>query len=65
VIRIGPEEGWIETPDGREVYFHEHSVLDAAFDRLEIGSEVAFVEEPGDKGPQASTVRLLGRHHYV
>jgi len=59
VIRIGPEEGWVETPDGREVYFHRQAVLDDAFDRLEAGSEVAFVEEKGDKGPQASTVRLL------
>jgi cold shock CspA family protein/ribosome-associated translation inhibitor RaiA len=65
VARISPGEGWIETPDGREVYFHEHSVLDDAFERLEIGSDVAFVEEPGEKGPQASTVRLLGRHHYA
>jgi hypothetical protein len=26
---------------------------------------VAFVEEQGEKGPQASTVRVLGKHHYV
>jgi len=25
----------------------------------------AFIEEPGDKGPQASTVRVLGKHHHV
>jgi cold shock CspA family protein len=64
VVRIGPEEGWIETADGREVYFHERSVLDGAFGQLDAGSLVAFVEEQGDKGPQASTVRLLGKHHY-
>jgi hypothetical protein len=23
---------------------------------------VTFAEEPGEKGPQASTVKLLGRH---
>ena len=27
-----------------------------------VGSEVAFVEESGDEGPQASTVRVLGKH---
>lgn len=59
----GENCGFIETPDGREVYFHRNSVLDEAFDRLEVGSEVRFVEETGEKGPQASTVRLVGKHH--
>jgi cold shock CspA family protein len=57
--------GFIETPDGREVYFHANSVLGDKFDHLAIGTEVAFSEEPGDKGPQASTVRILGRHHHI
>ena len=57
--------GKIETSDGREVYFHRHSVLGDAFDKLEIGSEVRFLEEQGDAGPQASTVRVIGKHHIV
>jgi cold shock CspA family protein/ribosome-associated translation inhibitor RaiA len=65
VARIGVEEGWIQASDGHDVYFHEHSVLDGGFARLDVGSEVAFVEEPGEKGLQASTVRLLGKHHYA
>jgi cold shock CspA family protein/ribosome-associated translation inhibitor RaiA len=64
VIRIGPEEGWIQAADGHEVYFHGNAVLDNAFDRLEVGSEVVLVEEAGEKGPQASTVRLLQRRHH-
>lgn len=59
----GDDYGFIETADGREVYFHRNSVLDGAFDRLAVGSEVRFVEEIGEKGPQASTVRLVGKHH--
>jgi cold shock CspA family protein/ribosome-associated translation inhibitor RaiA len=55
--------GFIETSDGREVYFHRNSVLDDAFDRLDVGSQVRFVEEMGEKGPQASTVRAVGKHH--
>ena len=55
--------GFIETPDGREVYFHRNAVLDGAFDRLRVGSEVRFVEEEGEKGLQASTVRPVGKHH--
>lgn len=53
------EYGYIEAEDGHEVYFQKSSVLKDAFDRLTIGSAVSFVEEPGEKGPQASTVRLL------
>jgi cold shock CspA family protein/ribosome-associated translation inhibitor RaiA len=50
--------GYIEAEDGHEVYFQKSSVLKDAFDRLTVGSVVSFVEEPGDKGPQASTVTL-------
>ena len=28
---------------------------------LTVGDNVRFIEEPGDKGPQASTVRLLAK----
>jgi cold shock CspA family protein len=57
--------GFIETADGREVYFHRNSVLGDAFDTLRIGAEVRFVEEIGDKGAQASTVRVVGKHHLL
>jgi cold shock CspA family protein len=67
VSRLFPQEdyGFIETPDGREIYFHRHSVLHDAFERLQVGAEVTFAEEEGKKGPQASTVRLVGRHHHL
>jgi ribosomal subunit interface protein len=48
--------GFLETPDGREIYFHRNSVLNDRFDRLEVGSAVRFAEEQGVNGPQASTV---------
>jgi cold shock CspA family protein len=35
-------------------------VLNASFDRLEPGIEVRFNEEPGDQGPQASSVHVIG-----
>ena len=61
VVQLFPidEYGYIEAEDGHEVYFQKSSVLDNAFDRLTVGSRVSFVEEPGEKGPQASTVRLM------
>jgi cold shock CspA family protein len=66
VSRLFPEEGYgfIATPDGREVYFHQDSVLHGAFAHLQIGTEVTFVEEQGEKGAQASTVHVVGRHHH-
>jgi cold shock CspA family protein/ribosome-associated translation inhibitor RaiA len=61
VIKLLPDEdyGFLETADGREVYFHRNSVLNRAFDRLKIGSSVSFIEERGEEGAQASTVRPL------
>jgi cold shock CspA family protein len=62
VARLFPEDGYgfLETPEGTEVYFHRNSVLDAGFNRLKVGAEVAFVTEEGEKGLQASTVRITG-----
>lgn len=63
IVKLFPfeEYGFLQTPDGREVYFHKNSVLAPGFDRLEVGHEVHFAEELGEKGPQASTVRMAGR----
>jgi cold shock CspA family protein/ribosome-associated translation inhibitor RaiA len=51
--------GFIETADGREVYFNRNAVLNGGFDHMATGSEVRFAEEEGEKGLQASTVRLI------
>ncbi len=63
VSRVFPEEsyGFLETADGRDVYFHKNSVLQPGFDYLEVGMEVHYAEEIGEKGPQASTVRIAGK----
>lgn len=50
--------GFLTTQDGREIYFHEHSVLNRKFKQLEVGTEVRFAEEMGEKGPQASSVTV-------
>lgn len=55
--------GFIETPDGQEVYFHRNSVLNDGFGALQVGDEVRFSDEMGDKGLQASTVVPVGKHH--
>ena len=58
VRRLFPYEGYgfLETPDGGEVYFHRNSVLDGGFDALEVGTPVRYAQEMGDQGPQATTV---------
>lgn len=60
VSKLWTDEGYgfIEA-DGTEIYFHRNSVRHHAFDRLTIGSAVRFVEEAGEKGPQASTVTIF------
>jgi ribosomal subunit interface protein len=60
VAKIFPFDGYgfIETSDGREIYFHRNSVIEPTFDRLEEGAEVAFMEEQGKEGPQAIRVAL-------
>lgn len=59
--------GFLETSDGLDVYFHKNSVVNGGLDSLKIGSEVRVVlaEAEGEKGPHASTVVPIGRHHPV
>jgi cold shock CspA family protein/ribosome-associated translation inhibitor RaiA len=63
ISKLFPEEGYgfLETSDGREIYFHRHSVLQSAFDHIAVGTAVRFAEEIGEKGPQASTVHVIAR----
>lgn len=57
--------GRIKSADGRDVYFHANSLVNGELDKLEVGDEVRFAEEPGDEGPQASSVQVVGKHHIV
>ena len=57
-LDYGKGYGFIETPDGREIYFHRNSVLDADFDHR-VGDPVRFHEEAGkeNRRPARSTWR--------
>jgi cold shock CspA family protein len=50
--------GFIEGRDGRNVYFCAENVANGQFAKLAVGSRVEEIVTEGDKGPQASTVRL-------
>ena len=58
VRKIFREEGYgfILLENGTEVYFHRNAVHDLAFEEMEDGLEVSLNVEPGQKGPQATTV---------
>lgn len=62
VKKLQDDFGFLDTDDGREIYFHRNSVRDGGFSRLRVGTRVSFAEEVGEKGPQASTVHVLGKH---
>lgn len=64
VVRLIEEEGYgfIETPDGEELYFHRENLAENNFHRLEEGSEVQFLEDIGSEGFQAKRVSM-GKHH--
>lgn len=61
VVRLMPDEGYgfIRTPDGRDVYFHENTLSSATLDDLHAQHPVWFTEEEGDKGPMAREVHLM------
>jgi cold shock CspA family protein/ribosome-associated translation inhibitor RaiA len=61
VSKLFPDKGYgfITTQDGREIYFHRKAVLNRGFNKLKPGAKVSFAEEQGEKGLQASTVRIV------
>ncbi len=62
ILRLFPQGfGFLETKGGREVYFHKNAVVDYGFEDLKVGMGVSFNEQPGEKGPQASSVRVVDR----
>ncbi|UCF87555.1 MAG: HPF/RaiA family ribosome-associated protein [Nitrospiraceae bacterium] len=60
ISSLFPEKGYgfITTPENREIYFHKNSVVNSDFKNLKVGMSVHYVEEKGQKGPQASTVSI-------
>jgi ribosomal subunit interface protein len=59
--------GFISMENGTEVYFHRNAVHDLSFEEIEDGMEVSLNIEPGDHGPQATTVNAVPpiERHYA
>jgi cold shock CspA family protein/ribosome-associated translation inhibitor RaiA len=65
VTQLFVDYGFIRSSDGQDIYMHKNAVTDGRYDDLSVGAEVRYVlhEGEGEKGPQASTVIPIGKHH--
>ncbi|OGR07532.1 MAG: cold-shock protein [Deltaproteobacteria bacterium RIFOXYD12_FULL_50_9] len=61
IKRIFPGEayGFIATPQGQEIYFHENALKDLTLDQVAEGDSVKFGEGDGDKGACAIWVKVV------
>lgn len=51
--------GFIDTGDGKDLFFHLSNLEGARFEDLQEGQRVSFNEGQGPKGPRAENVRLI------
>jgi len=65
VTDVFPDHGFIRGDDGRIVYFHRNSVLGDAWNEVDTGTQVRFLDEPGEQGPHATSVTVLNRRSTV
>ncbi len=52
--------GFISDTDGRELFFHQSSLIDVKLDELQSDQQVEFEVEKAEKGPQAVNIKKLG-----
>jgi len=51
--------GFISDTDGRELFFHQSSLVDTQFDVLKEEQKVEFEVENSEKGPRAVNVSIV------
>ena len=51
--------GFISDTDGRELFFHQNSLVGAKFDTLNEEQSVSYDVEKSDKGPRAINVHVV------
>lgn len=57
--------GFISDTDGRDVFFHQYSLIETKFETLGEEQEVEFEVEKTPKGPRAVNVRLLQKDNLL
>ena len=55
--------GFISDVDGRELFFHQTSLIDTQFDAIKEDQSVEFEVEKSPKGPRAINVRITQQEH--
>jgi len=50
--------GFIDTGDGKDMFFHMSSLIEVSYDDLKEGMKVSFDVGEGPKGPRAENVKL-------
>ncbi len=55
----GEDYGFVRTLNERDVYFHRNSVVYGDFEELAVGDGVALEVTQGEKGLQATSLRLI------
>ena len=53
--------GFVRAADGGQVYFHANAVVNQDFDEIRPGMGVNYDVEAGEKGPRATSVRIIDR----
>ena len=51
--------GFINTADGKDLFFHSTSVEGSGYEALREGQKVSYTEGRGPKGPRAENVRPI------
>jgi cold shock protein len=52
--------GFINDNDGREIFFHQSSLVEVKFDALNEEQQVEFEVEQSPKGPRAINIKIVG-----
>jgi len=53
--------GFISDTDGRELFFHQTSLIETSFGALSEDQQVEFEVEKSDKGPRAINVHVIAQ----
>ena len=51
--------GFIDTGDGKDMFFHMSNLDGSRFEDLQEGQRVSYTPGEGPKGPRAENVRIL------
>ena len=51
--------GFIDTGDGKDMFFHMSNLDGTRFEDLQEGQRVSYMPGEGPKGPRAENVRIL------